>query len=615
MHVTVFFLQLNSEMPHRKQLFGTRSSTMREQNGAGPFTPPPHFQCRAWAAFALSCMCIALICSTLKSERTSLLSIKHSHVSTEEAMKQIQAMLWSATSTQGAARPTLSAAPLVCSPLTEQQKWQFALTGRAPKRDCRTTPVLEANGGSMAEPIEPPQHLLAETVHFTPSLSESKSPGDVKFFIATVSNAASWLQNSSHPPTARPPAEIERGRPLKRKTTRAVPVPRPIYPAPSPSSAHAALLKQMALKKVEEDRWCELDAADCVMEIHQAEEEASTLEHALSLPQQRVRMQTVHHAFVGTEASAAKAVVDSGSEITASLPLPMRARGQEEAGAKQEPVKPLLSSHSPAIHLWTLAGMHLAEGHDSTTSEQGEANRKQEEVKKAQEHEVLRQGQVHQAEQLRKEAEAAAAAAAAAAGKRIEKGMHEIGHTAKVAEQRRHELLQEEEQEQIEAERISVDRKLDERRLQAEDYEEQLKVEAQKKEEVRGDQQIKSIDREAQESAPKLPGTHVSRSAVGWLASVREIGQGQGGRDGEGEGVARLGNAAGKGVTQGHSVYPHMYPGWATTLRSDFEYQFRRETAMEQEQLTAERHQVSFERRKLKEEERAAYQRIASLKV
>jgi hypothetical protein len=36
---------------------------------------------------------------------------------------------------------------------------------------------------------------------------------------------------------------------------------------------------------------------------------------------------------------------------------------------------------------------------------------------------------------------------------------------------------------------------------------------------------------------------------------------------------------------------------------------------MEQEQLTAERHQVSFERRKLKEEERAAYQRIASLKV
>jgi hypothetical protein len=574
---------------------------MREQNGAGPFTPPPHFLCRAWAAFALSCMCIALICSTLKGERTSLLSLKHAHVSTEEAMKQIQAMLWSATSTPGATRPTLSAAPLVCSPLTEQQKWQFALTGRAPKRDCRTTP--EANGGSKGK---------------------LRRMGEVKFLVGTVSNAASWLQNSSHPPTAaRPPAEIASGRPLKRKTVRAVPGSRTIYPAPSPSSAQAALLKQLALKKVEEDRWCELDAAACVMEIHQTEEEASTLENALTLPQQRVRMQTVHHAFVGTEASGAKSVVDSGSEITARLPIPMRARGQEEAGAKQEAVKPLLSSHSPAIHIWTLAGMHLPEGHDLTASEQeawargkeGEENRKQEEVKKAQEHEALRQGQVHQAKQLRKDAEAAAAAAAAAAGKRIERGMHEIGHTAKVAEQRRHELLKEEEQEKIEAGRISVDRKLDERRLQAEDYEEQLKVEAQKKEEVREDQQIKRLDREAQESAPKLLGTHVSRSAVGWLASVREVGEGQGRRDGDGKGVARLGNAADKGGTQGHSMHPHMYPGWATTLRSDFEYQFRKETAMEQEQLAAERHQVSLERRKLKEEERAADQRIGSLKV
>ena len=191
--------------------------------------------------------------------------------------------------------------------------------------------------------------------------------------------------------------------------------------------------------------------------------------------------------------------------------------------------------------------------------------------------------------------------------------MHEIGHTAKVAAQRRHELLKEEEQEKIEARRISVDRKLDEQRLQAEDYAEQLKVEAQKKEEVRKDQQIKRLDREAQESAPKLQGTHVSRSAVGWLASVRGIGEGQE-RDGGGKGVARLGNADDIGVTQDH-LYPHMYPGWATTLRSDFEYQFRKETSIEQEQLAAERHQVSLERRKLQEEERAADQRIGSLKV
>jgi len=300
------------------------------------------------ASGAMGCLCLAIIYSTLHDE-TVLLSTQPAHVSTEEAMQRIQAMLSRATNTARAPAPLEPrAAPLVCRPLTTQQKWMAALTGRAPKRDCRTAPEANTDsvdhllGAMFADEPSRPTHLpqTVLTGHFTPIISESKKLSDLRALDATTARAASWLEgvfSPLHSPKPQsplkplsPPAAITV--PFERQPAERAPAA-PALPAAPPPRLPAA--KKAAI---------ELPARSDTHAVHAGE-------NAEAGEQQVAKKKTANSR---TPASRAESHAESTSEQASNLAASQTKQHEHLVAPLESPASPALSPHNTLAA--TLAG-------------------------------------------------------------------------------------------------------------------------------------------------------------------------------------------------------------------------------------------------------------------
>ena len=185
-------------------------------------------------------------------------------------------------------------------------------------------------------------------------------------------------------------------------------------------------------------------------------------------------------------------------------------------------------------------------------------------------------------------------------------GMVKTADKARDAARRRAKLMKEERREKKEATEADIVGKQAQEQVGRQAQEVSLQNKALRRQERREDHKIARLSASAKASAQKLPGTHMSARAVGWLASVPQVGAAASRRPAAGSARARGRGGAVRPLKAGD-------PGWADTVKRDMEFELRRETESEEAEVEAEKKKVLLERAQLEHEKRAATTKIDKL--